>query len=151
MAKKDKSQKDTSIFEVELPETTEQTPVTNANRSPLNSLAVVSFATAISWVGAVAGIITGHVALSQIKRSGERGRGLAIAGLVLGYLYIAGAIAFSVLMLCFRARGYAVSDSYGNMGGHFGPGMMGGHFGPGMMGDQGFDGGQGGPGMGFNH
>ncbi len=28
----------------------------------------------------------GHISLSQIKRSGEDGRGLAIAGLVIGYL-----------------------------------------------------------------
>lgn len=32
-------------------------------------------------------IIAGHVALSQIKRSGDQGRGLAIAGLVLGYVF----------------------------------------------------------------
>jgi peptidyl-prolyl cis-trans isomerase B (cyclophilin B) len=32
-------------------------------------------------------IVFGHVALSQIKRSGERGRELAVAGLVLGYLF----------------------------------------------------------------
>jgi peptidyl-prolyl cis-trans isomerase B (cyclophilin B) len=100
---------------------------------------VVSIASAISWVGAVAGIITGHVALTQIKRSGERGRGLAITGLVLGYLYVAGAIAFGVLGMLFRIRGYAVPDSFGNMGGHMGPGMMGG-----------FDRDHNGPDMGFN-
>ena len=47
-------------------------------------------------------VITGHIALSQIKRTGEKGRGLAIAGLVLGYLGIlAGiivAITFAVLV-----------------------------------------------------
>lgn len=32
------------------------------------------------------GIIFGHVALSQIARTGEGGRGLAIAGLVISYL-----------------------------------------------------------------
>lgn len=31
-------------------------------------------------------IIAGHVALFQIKRKGDQGRGLAIAGLVIGYL-----------------------------------------------------------------
>lgn len=34
-------------------------------------------------------IIAGHVALSQLKRTGDQGRGLAIAGLVLGYLLTA--------------------------------------------------------------
>jgi peptidyl-prolyl cis-trans isomerase B (cyclophilin B) len=31
------------------------------------------------------GVIFGHISLSQIKKSGEEGRGLAIAGLVIGY------------------------------------------------------------------
>jgi peptidyl-prolyl cis-trans isomerase B (cyclophilin B) len=32
------------------------------------------------------GIVFGHISLSQIKRTGEQGRGLAIAGLVISYL-----------------------------------------------------------------
>ncbi|MFI5507304.1 DUF4190 domain-containing protein [Mycobacterium sp. NPDC051804] len=32
------------------------------------------------------GIIFGHVALKQIKRTGDEGRGLAVAGLVIGYV-----------------------------------------------------------------
>ena len=34
-------------------------------------------------------MIFGHVALNQIKRTGQGGRGLAIAGIVLGYIGIA--------------------------------------------------------------
>jgi hypothetical protein len=86
----------------------------------LNSLAVVAFATSISWVGALAGIITGHIALAQIKRSGEKGRALAVTGLVLGYLYVVGAIAFSALMILFRMRGWVDGQYYG-------PGSMGGY------------------------
>jgi hypothetical protein len=43
------------------------------------------------WFGSVAAIVMGHVALGQIKRSGGRqtGKGLAIAGIVLGWLAIA--------------------------------------------------------------
>jgi Domain of unknown function (DUF4190) len=91
----------------------------------LNTLAVVSLATAISWVGAVAGVITGHIALAQIKRSGEKGRGLAITGLVLGYLYIAGSIFFGLLMLLFRLRGWIGADDMGGRQyGSYGTGMM---------------------------
>ncbi|MBD9698868.1 DUF4190 domain-containing protein [Flavimobilis sp. GY10621] len=36
--------------------------------------------------GGLLGIVFGHVALKQIAETGERGRGLAVAGLVLGYL-----------------------------------------------------------------
>jgi len=104
----------------------------------LNTLAVVSLASAISWVGAVAGIVTGHIALAQIKRSGEKGRALAVTALVLGYLYVAGSIAMGVLMILFRLRGWAAPDTVGGYGNQFGPGMMGGqpfdNDGPGMMG-----------------
>lgn len=104
----------------------------------LNTLAVVSLASAISWVGAVAGIITGHIALAQIKRSGEKGRALAVTALVLGYLYVAGSIAMGVLMILFRLRGWAAPETLGGYGNQFGPGMMGGqrfdNDGQGMMG-----------------
>jgi hypothetical protein len=55
----------------------------------LNTLAVVSIASALTSIGAVAAIITGHVALTQIKKSGESGRGLALAGTIVGYVTIA--------------------------------------------------------------
>jgi hypothetical protein len=45
----------------------------------------------IFWLGSILAVIFGHVALSQIKRSmgALGGRGMAIAGLVLGYLGLA--------------------------------------------------------------
>jgi protein-disulfide isomerase len=49
-----------------------------------NTLSIVSLVT--GFFCAIAAIITGHLALGQIRRTGESGRGLAIAGLVLGYL-----------------------------------------------------------------
>ncbi len=55
----------------------------------LNTLAVVSIATALTSIGAVAAIITGHAALTQIKKSGQSGRGLALAGTIVGYVTIA--------------------------------------------------------------
>jgi len=39
-------------------------------------------------VTAILAIVFGFVSINQIKRSGERGRGLAIAGVVLGFLGI---------------------------------------------------------------
>ena len=59
------------------------------NFNSLNTLAVVSLATAVTGFGAVAGIITGHFALAQLKQQPKSGRGLAIAGLVVGYATIA--------------------------------------------------------------
>ena len=51
---------------------------------PTNGLAIVSLVCA--FVFAPLGIVFGHLSLSQIRKTGEEGRGLAIAGLVIGYL-----------------------------------------------------------------
>src|SRR4029079_8904644 len=49
-----------------------------------NTLAVLSPIFAV--VVPPAGVVLGHLALPQIRRTGERGRNAAIAGLVIGYL-----------------------------------------------------------------
>ena len=64
-----------------------------AQKSGTNVLAIIALVGA--FVFPLAGVICGHIALSQIKRTGENGRGLAIAGLIIGYVYIA----FIVLMV----------------------------------------------------
>lgn len=50
-----------------------------------NGLAIAALVTAIVGVSLVA-VILGHMSISQINRTGEQGKGMAIAGLVLGYL-----------------------------------------------------------------
>lgn len=132
-----------------------------------NTLAIVSIATAASGFGAVAGVITGHAALNQIKRTEERGRGLAIAGVVIGYAYVGFAIVSALVGAALRLRGielggrFGDSDHMGQFGQQFGQqgqmgqfgtdgqGHMGGQFGGpaqgGMRGD--IDGDGFGPGM----
>lgn len=61
----------------------------NFNFNSLNTLAVVSLATALTSIGAVAAVITGHIALAQLKTEPKSGRSLAIAGLIVGYATIA--------------------------------------------------------------
>ena len=51
---------------------------------PTNTLAIVALV--LAFVMAPAGIVCGHIALGQIKRTGERGRELALAGLITGYV-----------------------------------------------------------------
>ncbi|MCI4657549.1 thioredoxin domain-containing protein [Cryobacterium zhongshanensis] len=68
---------------------------------PTNTLAIVSLVSAFA-VSLVA-VITGHLALGQIARRGERGRGLAIAGLVLGYVGLASTAVIVVLSIVFAA------------------------------------------------
>lgn len=54
----------------------------------LNTLAVVSLASAVTGFGAAAAVITGHISLAQIKKSQEGGRTLAIVGIAAGYTVI---------------------------------------------------------------
>jgi hypothetical protein len=62
----------------------------------LNTLSVVSLASALTGIGSLMAIITGHVALAQIKRSQENGRSLAIIGTILGYLGLIGATLLTI-------------------------------------------------------
>ena len=61
---------------------------------PTSGLAIGAMICGIAEVftlgfAAIPAVILGHLARAQIKRTGERGDGMAIAGLVLGYLGIA--------------------------------------------------------------
>jgi hypothetical protein len=69
-----------------------------------NTMAILALTFGI--LGGWLAIIFGHVALSQISRSGESGRGLAIAGLVLGYLTAAILLALLVAFLLYGANRY---------------------------------------------
>lgn len=76
----------------------------------LNTLSVVSLASALTGFGALVAIITGHISLAQIKRSQENGRVLAIVGVVLGYLNILTWIIFTTLaVLSFAFVDYDIS------------------------------------------
>ncbi len=83
---------------------------------PYNTWAIVSASFAASTIlgtwclGGLVAIITGHVARSQIKRTGEAGEGLALAGLIAGYisiglffLFVLAYIAFFVFIFAFAA------------------------------------------------
>jgi Domain of unknown function (DUF4190) len=52
-----------------------------------NALGIAAFVS--SFLIGVTGVILGFIALNQIKTTGERGRGLAIAALVVGCAYTA--------------------------------------------------------------
>ncbi len=57
-----------------------------------NGFAVASLVLGILWlyfVGSILAVIFGHIAISQVGRDGGHGKGLAIAGLVLGYIGVA--------------------------------------------------------------
>jgi len=59
------------------------------------------------WVGSVLALIFGYVALSQIKKRDESGRGMAIAGVILGWVGVVTLVGFIVLV---AAVGSSSSD-----------------------------------------
>ncbi len=70
-----------------------------ARPRPTNGMAIASLICA--FVFAPLGIVFGHISLSQIKRSGEEGHGLAVAGLVISYVITVGTILLMVFVVWF--------------------------------------------------
>ena len=67
-----------------------------------NVLAIISLVLSIIGIS-IGGVITGHIALSQIKKRAEGGRGLALAGVIIGYVGCLGWIIFWVIWIGFIA------------------------------------------------
>jgi peptidyl-prolyl cis-trans isomerase B (cyclophilin B) len=62
-----------------------------------------------SFFVSVLGIILGFVALNQIKTSGEQGRGLALAGIIIGFVAVGITILIIILnVVLFSALSTAV-------------------------------------------
>jgi hypothetical protein len=83
-----------------------------------NTLAIISLVASIAgivilWgIGSIVGVICGHISLSQIKKTGEQGRGMAVAGLIVGYIGIALAIIGTIIAIALSAWFVA---NYGTM------------------------------------
>lgn len=92
------------------------TPYSNAPvaGAKTNTLAIIALILGI--VVPLGGIITGHIALGQIKRTGEAGRGLALAGTIIGYaltaLGILITIGYIILFASLAAAGNAYDYNY---------------------------------------
>lgn len=62
-----------------------------------NGLAIASLILAVLWLGGVGsllGVVFGHVSRGQMKRHPQRGGGVAIAGLIIGYVGLVGSVVF---------------------------------------------------------
>ena len=63
-------------------------PAQNTDNSEhFNILAILAFI--FVWLTVIVGLVLGYIALSQIKRTGERGHGLALASVIIGWIGIA--------------------------------------------------------------
>jgi Domain of unknown function (DUF4190) len=67
-----------------------------------NTLAVFSFFASLFfffWLPSILAIVLGSIALSQIERTGQAGKGLAMLGIVLGFIgMVAGIVVFVLVM-----------------------------------------------------
>lgn len=82
-----------------------------------NSFAITAFILGLSqivfwwlWIPAPLAVIFGHIALSQIKKTGEEGRTFALVGLILGYVGIF--IGFLFLFFIFWASAFDGYNGY---------------------------------------
>ena len=79
----------------------DDTPQRRAQQT--NPLAIVSMVSGMVALVlgplAILAIVSGHIARRQVRRTGEGGRGMATAGLILGYVVLAAGIALAVAFL----------------------------------------------------
>lgn len=90
---------------------TESNPYAAPTMAPpakTNVLAIISLVSA--FFVSLAAIICGHIALNQIKRTGESGRGLALAGVILGYVGLVFGLIFAILYVGLFS--FAASQGY---------------------------------------
>ena len=73
---------------------------------------VCSLAGLVTGISVIAGIVLGHIALNQIKQTGEEGRTLAVAGLAVGYgLLVIGTLILILFFGLFAIFGTVVSTT----------------------------------------
>jgi len=77
--------------------TPDATTSESENAAQWNVLAIVSFVG--SFVISLVGVVCGFLALRQIRRTGERGRGLATTGVVLGFVGLAVGVAMIAVFM----------------------------------------------------
>ena len=65
----------------------------------MSTLAILAFV--LAFVVPLGGVVCGHLALAQIRRTGEPGRELALAGLIVGYVLTGITVLVVVLMIVF--------------------------------------------------
>lgn len=77
-----------------------------------NTLAIVALV--LAFFVQIAAVVCGHIALSQIKKTGEQGRGLAIAALVIGYVVIGLGIIATIVAIVVTFAAIGASSVSGN-------------------------------------
>ncbi|MCH5153140.1 MAG: DUF4190 domain-containing protein [Clostridiales bacterium] len=74
-----------------------RSPYVNSPSNNYNTLAIVGFV--LSFFSAVIGLVLSIIAYKQVKNSGERGRELAIAGIIIGAIETAIIVLYVVIIV----------------------------------------------------
>jgi hypothetical protein len=93
-----------------VPDTSSEPPAQYPDLTqPYNVFAVLAFV--FVWLTIILGLVFGYIALAQIKRTNQQGRGLARAAVILGWIGLASTIV--VLIIAFATGYFAVSTPSG--------------------------------------
>ena len=77
----------------------------SANAVKTNGMAIAAFVLSLFCCNLLA-VIFGHMAISQINRTGEGGKGLATAALIIGYLSMVGGVIYFFAVVAATSSGY---------------------------------------------
>ncbi|MFF2372286.1 DUF4190 domain-containing protein [Agromyces sp. NPDC058110] len=76
-----------------------------------NVLSIVGFVLSLIGFNVVA-IVLGFIGLSQVKKTGERGRGLALAAVIIGFASIVIGVILTIVFISVLATTGAVTSTY---------------------------------------
>jgi hypothetical protein len=101
----------------DLPATPAAAVIAMTSVAKINGLALASFACGFAQFifgppAAIPAIVLGHVARRQIKRTGEQGAGLALAGLILGWATVILAIVLIVVGLAMSVGTHGTAPTH---------------------------------------
>ncbi|MCT7353318.1 DUF1707 and DUF4190 domain-containing protein [Streptomyces sp. 15-116A] len=82
-----------------LPRTFLPSPAPPTNGKAVGSMICGVLTTMTFGITGIPAVVLGHTARAEIRRTGEGGEGFALAGLILGWLSVAGWAAFLLLMI----------------------------------------------------
>ncbi|WP_018335777.1 DUF4190 domain-containing protein [Actinomycetospora chiangmaiensis] len=91
-------------------------PAAQGYPAPTNGLAIASLVLSllsfVFGITAIGGVICGHIARRQIRERGEGGDGLALAGLIIGYIFIGLFVLFIVFFIVVFVAAAGSSGTY---------------------------------------
>ena len=85
-------------------ETPQATVVPAAKTNTLSIVALIAGIAGLTFVpflSSIVAVVTGHMARKEIRRTGEQGDGMAVAGLITGYIGIGLAVVVAALLIAF--------------------------------------------------